>query len=101
MCALHTENLRHRENSKWKNEKRQTMQTKPKKVNTVVLISDKTEAKSVTKLQRDMILIKIISFASYKRCKLSKKKIYWNKISRQIHKHSDVFWNNLIRENNQ
>lgn len=52
------------------------MQTKPKKVNTVVLISDKTEAKSVTKLQRDMILIKIISFASYKRCKLSKKKIY-------------------------
>lgn len=74
MCALHTENLRHRENSKWKNEKRQTMQTKPKKVNIVILISDKTEAKSITKLQRDMILIKIISFASYKRCKLLKKK---------------------------
>lgn len=71
--------------------KRQTMQTKPKKVNIVILISDKTEAKSITKLQRDMILIKIISFASYKRCKLLKKKIYWNKISRQIHKHSGVF----------
>lgn len=35
---------------------------KPKKVNIVILISDKTEAKSITKLQRDMILIKIISF---------------------------------------
>lgn len=27
------------------------MQTKPKKVNIVILISDKTEAKSITKLQ--------------------------------------------------
>lgn len=67
---------------------------KPKKVNILILTSDKTEAKSITKLQRGMILTKIISFASYKKCKLLKKKIYWNKISKQIHKHSGRFWNN-------
>ena len=46
---------------------------KPKKVNILILTSDKTEAKSITKLQRGMILTKIISFASYKKCKLLKK----------------------------
>ena len=56
---------------------------KPKKVNILILTSDKTEAKSITKLQRGMILTKIISFASYKKCKLLKK-IYWNKINKFI-----------------